>query len=246
MENTTEVYAIFWEPRGSDVSPTYNTLIERYFTDVGNSGLYNNNSQYPDSTGAAPTFAFLAGTWVDDYPYPSGTLQDADIQNEVAYAQLVNNWTPGLTHIFFVYTAFGENICAGSECSYTTFCGYHTFFNDAAGNPSIYAAMPYIRPSVTGCGTPASPNNDFDADSTINVSSHEQMEAATDPVLNGWFGVNGLQDEIGDKCNFNFGPNIGANGANVQWFGDFYIVQQEWDNFVTNCTLSGPLPRRHS
>jgi hypothetical protein len=245
MENSTQVYAIFWEPRGSSVSPTYNTLIERYFNDVGNSGLYNNNTQYSDSSGAVPNFAFLAGSWVDDYPYPSNTLQDVDIQNEVTYAQLINNWTPGPTHIFFVYTAFGENICYGSACSFTTFCAYHSFFTDPSGNTSIYAAMPYTGTSLAGCGTSTSPNNDFDADSTINVSSHEQMEAATDPLLNAWYDPND-GSEIGDKCAWNFGVDRASNGANVQWSGDFYIVQQEWDNLVSDCTLSGPLPRRHS
>lgn len=37
-----------------------------------------------------------------------------------------------------------------------------------------------------------------------NVTSHEQMESATDPLLNAWLDSQG--QEIGDKCNFTFGP----------------------------------------
>jgi len=62
MGGTAQVYAIFWEPNGSTVSPNYNSLILRYFGDVGSSGLYANNSQYTDTTGAAPGNAVLAGS----------------------------------------------------------------------------------------------------------------------------------------------------------------------------------------
>src|ERR1051326_1363640 len=47
MTGTTNIYVIFWEPTGN-VSSTYHSLIERYFTDVGGTGLYNNNTQYTD------------------------------------------------------------------------------------------------------------------------------------------------------------------------------------------------------
>lgn len=60
MAGTAQVYAIFWEPTGSSVSANYNSLILRYFGDVGNTGLYANNRQYTDSTGAAPRNA----TWL--------------------------------------------------------------------------------------------------------------------------------------------------------------------------------------
>ena len=196
MAGTAQVYAIFWEPTGSFVSANYNSLILRYFGDVGSTGLYANNTQYTDSTGAAPSKAVLAGSWVDTSAYSSRTLQDSDIQNEVTNAQNVNGWTSDITHVFFVFTAQNETICSGSECSFTTFCGYHSFF----GTNTIYAAMPYVG-GVQGCNTPSSPNND-DADSTINVASHEQMESATDPLLNAWTDASG--QEIGDKCNFTF------------------------------------------
>lgn len=231
MAGTAQVYAIFWEPTGSFVSANYNSLILRYFGDVGNTGLYANNSQYTDSTGATPSKAVLAGSWVDTSPYSSSTIQDSDIQNEVTNAQNVNGWTSDITHVFFVFTAQNETICSGSECSFTTFCGYHSFF----GTNTIYAAMPYVG-GVQGCNTPSSPNND-DADSTINVASHEQMEAATDPLINAWTDASG--QEIGDKCNFTF-ATAASDGSDVTWSNDPYLVQEEWDNAQNGCAITGP------
>ncbi len=230
MAGTAYAYTIFWEPTGSYVSPTYNSLILRYFGDVGGSGLYHNNTQYTQSGGGYPSNAVLGGSWVDTAAYPSGTLSDAQIQGEVTHAQSVNHWSSSINNVFFVFTARGENICDGSSCSFTSFCAYHGYF----GSNTLYAAMPYTGTNLSACGVSYSPNNDFDADSTINVTSHEQMEAATDPLLNAWYDLAGY--EIGDKCAWIFGPGNG----DVNWNGHPYEVQKEWDNHVRGCVLSGP------
>ncbi len=234
MAGTAYAYAIFWEPTGSYVSPTYNSLILRYFGDVGGSSLYHNNTQYHNGSGGYPSSAVLGGSWVDTAQYPpGGTLSDAQIQAEVTHAQNVNGWKSSLNNVFFVFTAKGENICDGNQCSFTTFCAYHGYF----GSNTLYAAMPYTGTDLAACGVQHSPNNDFDADSTINVTSHEQMEAATDPLLNAWYDRAGY--EIGDKCAWIFGP-LNGQGGDVSWNGDAYEVQKEWDNHVRGCVLSGP------
>src|SRR5258708_7963174 len=65
MGGTSKAYAIFWEPTGSSVSATYNSLILRYFGDVGGSGLYHNNTQYKASNSTFASGATLGGSWVD-------------------------------------------------------------------------------------------------------------------------------------------------------------------------------------
>ena len=142
-----QVYAIFWEPRGSFVSSKFNMLLKRYFRDVGGSGLYANNGQYTDSSGQAPTGAELAGTFVDRSPYPATpVLQDSDIRNEVTHAMSVKGWQPGITHVFFVYTAANESICFAlfGLCSppFGSMCGYHFGF-PTTGGVVLYAGMPY-------------------------------------------------------------------------------------------------------
>ena len=59
MAGTANVYAIFWEPTGSNVSANYNTLIERYFADVGSSPLYKISNQYTQTGGTFPSNAVL-------------------------------------------------------------------------------------------------------------------------------------------------------------------------------------------
>ncbi|MFL5626141.1 MAG: hypothetical protein ACJ788_11165 [Ktedonobacteraceae bacterium] len=236
MANTARVYAIFWEPPGSVVSSTYNSLILRYFHDIGGSGLYHNNRQYRDASSHRPKKAVLAHSWVDTAAYPSAILLDRDVQREVTHAQQVNGWTSSIDHVFFVFTAKGENICIDSQtCSFQVFCAYHNFF----GINTIYAAMPYAGTSLSGCGIPdgTSPNDDIDADSEINITSHEQIEAATDPLLNAWYDAQGA--EIGDKCAWTFG-DVDSGGSNIQRNDNSYIVQEEWDNKQQGCVLSGP------
>ena len=232
MGGTVNAYAIFWEPTGN-VSASYNSLILRYFNDVGGSGLYHNNTQYTDSNGDIPSNAVLAGSWVDNSGYPESPLLDSDIQNEVTNAQNANGWTSSIDNIFFVFTEAGQDICTDStqsQCASNTFCAYHNYF----GTDTIYATMPYA--ASFSCNPGSSPNND-DADQTINVTSHEQMEAATDPLLNAWLDSSG--QEIGDKCAWQFGP-LNADGSDVNWNGNPYIVQEEWDNNAGGCVLTGP------
>jgi len=233
MSGTARAYAIFWEPSGSHVSSTYNSLILQYFGDVGGSSLYYNNTQYKNSSGNYPSSSVLGGSWVDTAAYPSGTLSDAQVQGEVTHAKQVKGWTSNIDNVFFVFTAKGENICSGSSCSFTSFCAYHGYF----GSNTQYAAMPYTGTNLSACGVSTSPNHDFDADSTINVTSHEQMEAATDPHLNAWYDLVGY--EIGDKCAWQFG-STNSQGGDVVWNGHAYEVQKEWDNARRGCVLSGP------
>lgn len=235
MRTTSTTYSIFWVPTGSYVSSTYTSLINRYFGDIGGSGLYNNNTQYYDSTGNIVNNSTLGGTWTDTSSYPSSSISDAQVQSEVSKAMTANGWTGGLNHLFFVFTAKGENICYGSSCSFTTFCAYHSNF----GSNTLYAAMPYTGTNLSACGVSTTPNGDIDADSTINVTSHEHMEAVTDPLGSAWYDRSG--NEIGDKCAWNFGSvTLDGGLANVQWNSHYYIVQQEWDNKASGCRLTGP------
>jgi hypothetical protein len=232
MNGTQNVYAIFWEPTGN-VQSGYNSLIQRYFGDVNGQGLYKNNTQYHDSSGHYPSAEHLVASWVDNSPYPESPLLDSDIQNEVSYAQYVNGWSSSIHNIFFVFLEANEDLCFDSsytQCASNYFCAYHSYF----GSNTIYAAMPYA--ASWSCYTGYSPNNN-DADQTINVTSHEQMEAATDPLLNAWYDYYG--NEIGDKCAWIFGP-VNGSGADVVWNGHGYIVQKEWDNYRRACELTGP------
>ncbi|HEU5376573.1 MAG TPA: RICIN domain-containing protein [Ktedonobacteraceae bacterium] len=250
MSGTTNVYTIFWEPTGSSVSANYNSLIERYFGDIGSSSLYQMLSQYKDSQNNAPTGSQLAQSWVDTgTAYPETPLLDSDIQAEVTHAMQVNSWSADIHNIFFVFTANNESLCFDNSQSACTpditsasnanpFCAYHDFFN----TNTIYAVVPYIA-KFDGCNPQPDPNtagpNNNDADTTINAASHEQIEAATDPMLNAWFDFDG--NEIADKCAGSFGP-VNSQGADVMMNSHPYLLQEEWNNSFSSCALTSGVP----
>ena len=239
-------YAIFWEPSltasVNSVTPTYNSLITRFLQDIGGSTLYGVATQYYQVSGGTTTYiansSTFGGSYVDTSTYPGPALTDSEIQSEVTKAMQVNGWTGGVGHEFFVFTAKNEISCSGAECSNAVFCAYHSSFTSGS-QEILYADQPYTGTTPAGCNTPTSPNNDLDADSTINVVSHELMETVTDPSVGNsnyaWIDSSG--SEIGDKCNFTFGPTDAA-GADLYANGHPYIVQQEWSNKLGACSMS--------
>lgn len=235
-------YAVFWEPTGSTVSSTYNSLLTRFFNDIGGSTLYGVATQYYQGSNQQHIVnsSHLGGTWVDtsDYPTTFSPLTDTDIQNEVTKALNANRtWTTGIGSQVFVFLAKGENECLPSgACSFSNFCAYHGSFT--SGSQTIfYASMPYADTNAGACGTQgnASPNNDPDADAEISAASHELMESVTDPLLNAWYDP--AHAEIADKCAFTYGATA-PDGSNITMNGHPYIVQEEFSNAHLACSLS--------
>ena len=164
-------------------------------------------------------------------------MLDSDIQNEVSRAQSINGWASTVNNIFFVFLQRNQDLCFDStlsQCASNVFCAYHNTF----GTNTQYAAMPYAASFSCRASGQTEPNND-DADLTINVSSHEEIEAATDPLLNAWFDRSG--SEIGDflvshpRTRF-----INAQNGDITVNGHTYEVQREWDNSQSRCVISGP------
>ena len=235
----TTNYVVFWEPTGSTVSPTYNSLVTRFFNDIGGSSLYGVATQYYQGSNQQHIVnsSHLGGTWIDTSAYPSSSLTDADVQNEALKAMSANGWSSGIGSQVYVFLAKGENECQSSgTCSFSTFCAYHGDFTNA-GQTVLYAAMPYAGTDLSGCGTQgaASPNNDQDADAEISITSHELMETVTDPTLSAWFDATGA--EIGDKCAYTYGTTA-PNGSDITMNGNPYIVQEEFSNAQLGCSLS--------
>lgn len=260
VERTNTNYLIFWEPptlqdgAPTHVSAPYNALIERYFSDVGGTGLYKNNTQYYDTTGAIANNSTLGGVYLDTSPYPAsgcqaaptpdGCLTDTQIQAEVAKAMGANGWTASVGHMFFVYLSYGEGSCTSastSVCFLTIYCAYHFLFS-SAGQEVAYALVPYVGITPTLCGSGFAPN-DLDADTAIDDTSHEQMEGVTDPYLSAWFHGGHFQ-EIGDLCVSLYGPMTFDGGQANQAWGpngkDYYVMQQEWSNASNSCVQAGP------
>lgn len=221
----------------------YRSIIDRYFTDIGGTPYLNIETQYGDSTGQpVPNSAHFGGDWVDTTSYPhAGTsadpLQDTDIQASIDRAIAAHpTWqAPSNSTMYFVYT--GKNIieCQGTACfaandyngtaaTNKKFCAYH--FNNGS---KIYAFIPYASTGACYGDDTAWPNGQG-VDVALDVTSHEQFEANTDPFQNAWYDdVNGTAGENGDKCNFNYGP-YESDGTNLVLQGHAYQAQLEWSN----------------
>ena len=258
---TVKAYTIFWQPSGSSAFPTgYQTLINRYFGDVGDTAFYNINTQYYQSPPQVNmrNVSTLGGTWLDTtnaYPH-TGTAGDpllnVDIKAEVTRAITANSWpNGGLTNHYFVFTTQGIESCfttvsSSSPCTLgvnptTGYCAYHTYFNFT----TIFSNMPFGETWDVNCRAfSVSPNGNLAADAEISTTSHEHFEAATDPQLTAWYDTD-LGGEIGDKCAYQY-LTVAGDGSNVTLNGNEYIVQSEWSNATftgaadSGCTLSFP------
>jgi hypothetical protein len=257
-------YSIYWEPSGYSTTSSYKDIIDGYFSNVaGASGATSNDysvaTQYYDSSGPITYSVGFAKRIVDTNPYPpSGCsspsgfpcLTDAQLQSEIDNVITSNLLPTGLGYEYFIFTPSGVATCfdsTGADCSYGgshfDYCAYHSSFGSGS-SPALYAVMPYAY--VSGCNSGESPNGD-PADSTLNVTSHENIETITDPLGNAWFDSSGA--EIGDKCAWKFGSALGGSAGaeyNEQISSGNYWLQLEWSNATSNCvqrmTSSGAGP----
>jgi hypothetical protein len=254
------LYAIFWLPPalqngGPTNFPLHNAIVN--FGLLGNypsHGIDNINTQYFQIVGSTTTYILNAGSLggyaIDTSPYPASgcpdsatpgnCITDAQIQAEIQKVMSSKGWTGGLNNIFVLYTSSGEGSCfdsGGTSCAYTQYCAYHSFIGTSP--PTIYANMPFGNLTVCQVSGTPSPNGDALADAVASTASHEISEAITDPLLNAWFTA--LGNENGDLCAYNYGTNTWDAGlANQQWNGNFYELQQEFNNHAAACTQVGP------
>jgi hypothetical protein len=233
----------------------YQTLINRYLTDVahdsnGLSNVYSVATQYSDGSGPVQYQSTFGGSYVAHDPLPANgcddthngfhdqyCLTDAQLEAEIQTVLTATGWQGGLTHMFFLMTPNGVGSCedaGGTACSTNAFCAYHSAFGTFA-DPVIYANEPYLGPSP-GCTEPDTqgfPNNDVDAETTINTISHEHNEAITDPIGNGWVNTTD-NSENGDLCAYGFGNplagTLGVDAYNQVINTHHYELQQEWSN----------------
>jgi hypothetical protein len=253
---TNTTHAIYWVPSGQSVAAGYESAIDQYLSDVAaasgsQTNVYSVTTQYRDSTGFIANQSTFAGSYVDTDPFPANgcndtvdsvCLTDQQLQNEIAKVIAAKGWTAGPDSLFILMTPDGVGSCVdgtsppAGECSTNYYCAYHSSFI-LNGQPVIYTNQPYAATIANGqCSAGSSPNGN-DADSTINLISHEQTEAITDPWGNAW--QNAAGDEIGDICTWKFGASlggtIGLDAYNQAINGHHYWLQQEYSNDGSTC-----------
>jgi flagellar basal body-associated protein FliL len=264
VEHEEFAYAIFWLPPGYHYEPSgsdslFESLVARYFSDVGGSNLTQLLVQYPDDINGSPTSnVIFGGDFVDTSPYPhAGTvaapLLGQDVTNEIEKVVTSGSLPQGINDAYFVFTANGINVCedqAMTMCTFATaaqpagFCAYHSYLQYGAVPP--YAVLPVNPSGISGgCQIPSGittvyPNSDSLADSEISLTAQQQINMQTDPYLSSWYDTSSPTGEISDKCAGVYGIVNATTGANVHINDHAYLIQEEWSNAIGGCTVIPP------
>ena len=196
------------------------------------------------------------GIYADGSGYDS-CIDDAQVQAETASVVKAHSLPVNISHIYVLFIAKHVETCfaPGSTSSLKQqnqactinhektagYCAYHTM----APNRMIYANLSYpiyhspLQTVAYTCGSDArsafgsiqSPNGNVDADVEISPTSHEIMEAITDPDVNtGWYDAAGYEN--GDECAYVYGTPKGTAG---QYYNQVinqhhYLTQEEFSN----------------
>ena len=190
-----------------------------------------------------------SGIYADNSGY-NACIDDAQVIAETDRVVTAKGLPRNFAHIYVMYlpkqvescfnaggTSTSKNQCTINYEPSAAFCAYHS----QAPSGTVYANMPFpVYLSKTGftCGTDVNfpgvietPNGNPDADTEISPTSHEVIEAWTDPdTQTGWYDSIGY--EIGDECAYIFGPTSGTAGQlyNQTINGDHYLTQEEFSN----------------
>lgn len=227
-----KVVAVLW---GDGVESTVGQKIGGFYKALVASPYFTWLSEY-DTASQKIGKGTLAGT-VTIAPHGARkTLLDAQIEKELA-AQIKSGKLPApdADTLFMVHFPPGVSISMGgsSSCQSGGFCGYHSAFK-RGGKRIAYAVIPDMSAGSgcdTGCGSGAVP---FDV--VTSVSSHELVEATTDPEVGlatglaaplAWYDEK--NGEIGDICNGKSGK-LRAKSAT-------FTVQKQWSNAARACVL---------
>jgi hypothetical protein len=218
------VSIIYWSS-----AVAFQETLPSFYATVTNSNFFDWLREYP--AGAQRIGRGGVARVVVDTGAPGGTsIQQWQIEAELT--RLIQNGTlssPGPNDLYMVYFPPGVTVFAGGWFSCTPtdgFCGFHTMFS-VNGTNAYYGVIADLAPCGSRCGPGDALAN------TTATSSHELLEAVTDPFTgpdNGWFdGTNPNQTwEISDICQ--------DMQANVSGF----TVQKAWSQQQEACVFRNP------
>jgi hypothetical protein len=196
------VAAVFWSNR---VDPTVVAKIGGLYATLVSGSFMHLVSEYSTPTQTIGSYGTVAGTFTITPNNTNTTLTDADIYTELAQQIAAGNLPPADANtVFMVHLPPGVGINdprIGVSCVPNGFCAYHK-----SNGPIIYGLIPDFSlggcaPGPPGCTQCCGDRTAFE--NVSMVSSHELMEAVTDPKpfdQPAW--INVLAGEIGDLCNF--------------------------------------------
>jgi MYXO-CTERM domain-containing protein len=172
----------------------------------------------------------------EDTKSAAGATTLSDSQVEAYLSTLIDAKkvpAPDDDMLYMLYFPANVTITLQGAKSCQQFCAFHSSYTKT-GQLVRYGVMPDVNAGACagGCG----PGNQFE--NLTDVSSHELVEAITDPDNGtGWYdnpnatNPNDSCGEIGDIC----ATNQGETGI-----VDGYTVQKEWSNKLNDCVVTNP------
>lgn len=215
--------------------------------------VVNDTNPLPKS-GCVVNAKDTSGIYADGSGYDA-CIDDSQVIAETSNVVSAGNLPVDLGHIYVLFvpkhvescfyggsTTTAKNSCTVNHQPSAAYCAYHSM----ASGGMVYANLPFplyhspLQTVLYTCGSDArsaglgavqAPNGDPDADTEVSPTSHEIMEAITDPdVTTGWFDSSGYEN--GDECAYVYGQTRGAPGAlyNQSINQDHYLTQEEFSN----------------
>ncbi len=216
----------------------YKAMLESYYAAITQSAYFDWLTEYNAPNGS---FKISRGSFLLSFEDTNANPTTVKTVNPETYLKglLAANKLPKPDDdtIYMMYFPSGVDPTDGSGPSCINngnYCAYHASYTDAGGQLVRYGVMPDMEAGscAMGCGPPG-------FDSFTDVSSHELIEAVTDPDNGtGWYDVGvGANDpnncgEIGDIC------ATGGTGETGTVNG--YVVQKEWSNKNNGCIVTDP------
>jgi hypothetical protein len=208
-------YAIWWGNQAAFPSDAKAGL-DTFFQGLNGTGFLGIADQY--MRGSKTTTGFVTN-WSDSSSPPTHAPSTSTIVAEACKVLGANGQMPDSTAIYFVYTS--------NFPRHANFCAWH-YYGACNGKIIQVAYMPNTK-GIAGCD----PGNLYACNSysegtrsLANVTSHEYMEAITDPDVSAWYDASGA--EIGDKCAWQFSSCVSLSTGSWQ-------LQEEWSNSASGC-----------
>jgi MYXO-CTERM domain-containing protein len=213
----------------------YKDMLADYYTKITQSAYFDWLTEYNTTNYKISRGSFI-GTYEDSNSTTgSKTIDDSQIGSYLD--GLINAGkipAPDSDTIYQIYFPSNVSITLQGSKSCQVFCAYHNSYKHN-GQLARYSVIPDITTGSCGqgCGGSTPINN------LTDVSSHELIEAVTDPDGNSaWVDTSSQScGEIGDICN---GQKCSTSGTGKTACPTSYVVQLEWSNKNNACIAQDP------
>jgi MYXO-CTERM domain-containing protein len=221
MLQNVKVFDVFYN-QGN----TYRDMLSAYYTAITASAHFDWLSEYN-----AGSYKIGRGTFLGYYEDTNSATTKKTIDDSAMGAYLDGLISAGKipapddNTIYQIYFPAAVTITLQGKLSCNYFCAYHSGW-DHGNQHARYSVIPDVTmaPCKGGCGSSTTQFNNL-----TSVSSHELIEAVTDPDGNSaWVDTTSGCGEIGDICNAQQGTVAG------------YTVQKEWSNKNNACIVTDP------